>query len=86
MKIAGVVNDYKEALDIEDIVKVFIIEKRILNLPSFEKRKKFENVADPNIMVFPTNDIQNAEAANKKNLNVKNDEDSRPVFNVRGLV
>lgn len=86
MKIAGVVNDYKEALDIEDFVKVFIIEKRILNLPSFEKRKKFENVADPNIMVFPTNDIQNAEAANKKNLNVKNDEDSRPVFNVRGLV
>lgn len=86
MKFAGVVNNYKEALDIEDIVKVFIIEKKILNLPSLDKRKFFKNVANPNIMIFPTNDIHYSETSNKKKLQIKNNKDSRPVFNVRGLI
>ena len=82
----GVVNNYKEALDIEDIVKVFIIEQRILNLLSLEKKKKFGNIVDSNIMVSPTNDIKYAENSNKKILQVKNYEENNPLFNVRGLI
>ena len=85
MKIVGVVNDYKEALDIEGVVKVFIIEQRIFNLLSLEKKKNFEN-ADSNIMIFPTNNIQYEENSNKKISHVNIDEDSVPVFNVRGLI
>ena len=82
----GVVNNYKEALDIEEIVKVFIIEQRILNLLSLEKKKNFENPIDSNIMESPTNDIQLSENTSKKILQVKNDEENNPVFNVRGLI
>ena len=53
MKIVGIVNDYTEALEIEDVVKVFTIEKRIFNLLSLEKEKNFEN-ANSNIMIFST--------------------------------
>ena len=86
MKIVGVVNSYNEASDIEDIVRVFIIEKRILNLSSLEKKKKFENGVDPDIIKFPVNDIKFTETSSKKNLHIKNYEHLRPVFNVRGLV
>lgn len=85
MKIVGGVNDYKEALEIEEVVKVFIVEKRILNLLSIEKKKNFEN-ADSNIMIFPTDNIQYEENSNKKISHVNIDEDSVPVFNVRGLI
>jgi len=86
LKIVGVVNDYKEASDIEDIVRVFIIEKRILSLSSLEKKKNFENIADPDLIKFPVNDIKFTETSNKKNLRIKNYEDPKPVFNVRGLI
>jgi hypothetical protein len=82
----GVVNNYKEALDIEDIVKVFIIEQRILNLLSLEKKKNFENVVDSDVMISSANNIEFAENSNKKILQVKNDEENNPVFNVRGLI
>jgi hypothetical protein len=82
----GVVNNYKEALDIEDIVKVFIIEQRILNLLSLEKKKNFENVVDSDVMISSANDIEFAENSNKKILQVRNDEENNPVFNVRGLI
>ena len=82
----GVVNNLKEALDIEEIVKVFIIEQRILNLISLEKKRNFENVVDSDIMISATNDIQYPENSNKKILQIKNDEENSPVFNVRGLI
>lgn len=82
----GVVNNYKEALDIEDIVKVFIIEQRILNLLSLEKKKNFENVVDSDVMISSANNIEFAENSNKKILQVRNDEENNPVFNVRGLI
>ena len=66
MKIAGVVNNYNEALEIEDIVKNFIIEEKILNLSSLSKTKNFKNVKHPNIKIFPTNDIHYSETYNKK--------------------
>jgi hypothetical protein len=86
LKIAGVVSNYKEALDFEDIVRVFIIEKRILNLPSLENKEKLTDKKDSNIMIFQTNDIELSENSNKKITQSKNDEEIRPVFNVRGLV
>jgi hypothetical protein len=86
LKIAGVVNNYKEALAIEDIVRTFIIEQKILNLSSLEKKKNFKNGTEQNIIIFPTNDNQFSETSNTKNLHIKNDEDSKPVFNVRGLI
>ena len=86
MKIAGVVNDYKEALDIEDIVKAFVIKRRIFYLLSLEKRKDLDNVGDSNIIKSPTNDIEYKEPSDKKNTNTKNGEEISPVFNVRGLI
>ena len=85
MKIVGVVNDYNEALNIEDIAKVFTIEQRIFNLLSIKKEKKFEN-SNSNIMIFSPDDVKYAETSNKKISHVKNNEDSVPVFNVRGLI
>ena len=85
MKIVGIVNDYTEALEIEDVVKVFTIEKRIFNLLSLEKEKNFEN-ANSNMMIFSTDDIKYAENSNKINSHIKIKEDSVPVFNVRGFV
>ena len=85
MKIVGIVNDYTEALEIEDVVKVFTIEKRIFNLLSLEKEKNFEN-ANSNMMIFSTDDIKYAENSNKINSHIKINEDSVPVFNVRGFV
>lgn len=86
MKIAGVVNDYKEALDVEDIVKAFVIKQRIFYLLSLEKKKDSENVEDPNIIKSPANDIEFSEPSNKKNSHTKNEEEISPVFNVRGLI
>jgi hypothetical protein len=85
LKIVGVVSDYYEALDIEDIVKVFTIEKRIFNLLSLEKQKNFENV-NSNIMIVSTDNVKYAETSNKKISHFKNNEDSVPIFNVRGLI
>jgi len=85
LKIAGVVNDYKEALDIEDIVKAFVIKKRIFYLLSLEKEKDFENDEDSNIIKSSTNDIKYTQTSNKKNIQTKNEEEVSQVFNVRGL-
>ena len=85
LKIAGVVNSYNEALVIEDITKTFLIEERILNLPSLRNRKNFKNMTDPNTKISPKKDIQNLEVSNKNNLHIKNNEGFRSVFNVRGL-
>jgi len=86
LKIAGVVNDYKEALDIEDIVKAFIIKQRIFNILSLEKKKNFDSDEDTNIIIKPVNYDQYAESSNKKIILIKNNEENSPVFNVRGLI
>lgn len=85
MKIAGVVNNYNEALEIEDIVKNFIIKERILNLSSLNKGQNFKKVTNPDIEIFQTNEYNYPEAYNKKNLQYKNNESFKPVFNVRGF-
>ncbi len=86
MKIAGVVNDYKEALDIEDIVKAFVIKQRIFYLLSLEKKKDFDNVEDSNNTTSPANDVEYSQTTNKKNVQIKNEDKISPVFNVRGLI
>jgi hypothetical protein len=85
LKIAGVVNNYNEALEIEDIVKVFLIEKRIFKLSSLSKGKNNKNIDSSDINISSSSDIKYSPISNGKVLQNKNDEESRPVFNVRGL-
>jgi hypothetical protein len=66
LKIAGVVNNHQEALDIEDIVKVFLIEKRILNLSSLKTSKVLKNAVNPDIINNPPNGINYSKTSNKK--------------------
>ena len=86
MKIAGVVNNYKEAMDIEDIVKVFFIEKRISKLSSLSKDSNNKNINDSDINITKSKDISFSQNSSNKLTQNKNDEDFRPVFNVRGLI
>ena len=86
MKIAGVVNDYKEALDIEDIVKAFVIKQRIFHLLSLEKKKKIDKVEGSNIVKSNKKEIEFSQTLDKKNIETKNVDEISPVFNVRGLV
>lgn len=85
MKIVGVINDYKEALEIEDIVKVFVIKQRISNLISLERDNNYKS-DNSNFMIFKTNNVNYLNNSNEKNLQIKNNEDNVPVFNVRGLI
>jgi len=86
LKIAGVVNNYKEALEIEDIVRVFTIEKRIFTISSLRKDINYKNKTNPDINVSSSNDITYSNNVTNKDLQNKNNEDFRPVFNVRGLI
>lgn len=85
LKIAGVVNEYKDAVEIEDIVKVFLIKKRINDLLSLEKRKNFEKL-NSNLIVTPIDDIKYLNNYDEKILHNKNNSDSKPIFCVRGFV
>ncbi|UCB58163.1 MAG: hypothetical protein JSV67_06025 [Thermoplasmatales archaeon] len=86
MKIAGVVNNFSEALEIEDIVKVFIIEKKILDIPSLNRTNKYKNVTNHHIRLFNENNGHYSMTSIKKNLHNKNNGYFRQVFNVRGLI
>jgi hypothetical protein len=86
LKIGGAVNDYKAALEIEDAVKVFVIEQRIFNLLSIEKRKKIENDDNSSPLTFLTNKEKINENSDDAILPLKIIECSTPRFNVRGLV
>ena len=84
LKIAGVVNDYKDAVEIEEIVKVFLIKKRINDLLSLEKRKNFEKL-NSNIVNFSLNDIKYLNNSDEKIIHSKINTESQHVFCVRGL-
>jgi hypothetical protein len=86
LKIGGVVTDYKEAKIIEEAVKVFIIEQRILNLLSIEKEKKFVKDDNPEPLIFLTNKEKFKENSDEKVLPTKLIDYQTPRFNVRGLV
>lgn len=81
MKIVGVVSGYKEAEDIEEIVKVFFIEQRVSSLLS---SKVIENV-DSNNIILSSRNVKYFEKSNLKTLNDKVDNDLKPLFNVRGI-
>ena len=85
LKIAGVVSEYKDAVEIEDIVKVFIIKKRINDLLSLEKRKNFEKL-NSNIVEIPIEDIKYLDNSNEKILHSKIYHETQSVFCVRGFV
>ena len=84
LKIVGTVNDFNDANTIEDIVKIFLVENRIYNLLSLEKKKNFKKESQK-ITTFLENDLKFEENSNEKFLQIKNYEDFTPVFNVRGL-
>ncbi len=66
MKIAGVINNHQEALEIEDIVKVFLIERRILNLSSLKTSNALQNTIDSYIINYKPNGINYSKNSNKK--------------------
>jgi len=85
LKIVGVINDYKEALEIEDIVKVFVIKQRISSLISLERDNNYKS-DNSNFMIFKTNNVNYLNNSDEKIIPIKNNEDNVPVFNVRGLI
>jgi uncharacterized protein with WD repeat len=86
MKIGGAVFDYKEAKIIEEAVKAFIIEQRILNLLSIEKEKKIVKDDNSEPMIFLTNKEKFKENSDEKILPTKLIDSQTPRFNVRGLI
>ena len=84
MKIVGVVNDYKEALNIEDIVKVFVIEQRIFNLLSDSKNKNYSDI-NSNTIMLSKDEIENIKTSNEDSINHKDENNYKPLFNVRGF-
>ena len=81
LKIVGVVNGYSEAEDIEEIVKVFVIEQRVLSLLS---NKNNVNI-DSNDIILPNDDIKYFEKSDEKTINDKINKELKPLFNVRGI-
>jgi hypothetical protein len=86
LKIAGVVNDYKAALDIEEIVKAFVIKQRIFHLLSLEKKKGNGIIEKKDIVKSNEKNIEFSQNLDKKNIEIKNEDEISPVFNVRGLI
>ena len=84
MKIVGVVNDYKEAENIEDIVKVFVVEQRISTILSNSKDKNYEDI-ETNSMMIPSNEIKKIKTNNEESYPQKEENNHKPLFNVRGL-
>ena len=84
MKIVGVVSDYKEAEGIEDIVKVFVVERRISTILSDSKNKDLPEIESTSIML-PTENVK--EYGNKPEETYPNKEpnNQKPLFNVRGF-
>jgi len=86
LKIGGAVYDYKEAKIIEEAVKVFIIEQRILNLLSIEKEKKFVKDDNSDPLIYLTNKEKINGNSDVPILPSKIFDYQTPRFNVRGLV
>ena len=84
LKIVGVVNDYKEAESIEDIVKVFVIERRISTLLSQDKNKNYETI-DTNTMILDKEEIRDLRPPDELSDLQKNGNKPKPLFNVRGF-
>ena len=84
LKIAGVVKEYKDAVEIEEIVKVFVVKKRINDLLSLDKRKNFGKLNSDEIAIS-INDIKYLNDSDEKVLHNKICTDSRHVFCVRGF-
>lgn len=84
MKIVGVINEYKEAKDIEDIVRVFTIEKRISDLfqNNINKSLKDDNT---NMIIFSINNMNLKQVLIGKHFYNKNNDNLFHIFNVRGF-
>lgn len=83
MKIAGVVSNYKDAKEIEDIVRTLVIRERISVIIS--NRKKFINNAIDKRKITSKDDNKIIENI-KINISEKEMNNTHlPIFNFRGL-
>ncbi len=80
----GVVNEYKEAKDIEDIVKVFTIERRVSDLFPNEINKDIKS-NNSDLMIFSLRDIKLKQVINNNNFYNKTSNSFLHIFNVRGF-
>jgi hypothetical protein len=65
LKIAELVNEFKGAVEKENIVKVFLIEKRINNLIFLEKRENFKKF-NTELVDFSINNVKYLTSSDKK--------------------
>jgi hypothetical protein len=84
LKIVGVISDYKEAESIEDIVKVFVVEKRISTILSDSRNKDLHDVESKTIML-PTENEKELKTPNGEIPPNKEPTNQKPLFNVRGF-
>ena len=84
MKIVGCVNGQKEAEDIEEIVKVFVIKQRVTNLLSNDIIGK-TNTQNMSLQSNKENNIIKPDVKNDNVDNVKINYIIKPIFNVRGI-
>ena len=80
MKIVGIISNYEEAKEIEDIVKVFLIKERISEIQNNTKNKKIKSIKkipqDNHKLLNKLKDHPAHREVNDMNL---------PLFNFRGL-
>ena len=83
MKIAGVIENYEEAEEIENIVKVFVIKERISNLQSLKENKKLKKRSANKTTSIDDN--KRIKTFNKSTFHNNSNNVDLPLFNFRGL-
>jgi hypothetical protein len=84
LKIVGVISDHKEAENIEDIVKVFVVKKRISDIISDKKGKDIDDI-ETNSMMLTSDNINKLKNPHEDAFPQKEENNHKPLFNVRGL-
>lgn len=84
MKIVGVISDHKEAENIEDIVKVFVVKKRISDILSDKKVKDIDEY-EPNSIMLTSENIKKIKNPHEEENHQKEENNHKPLFNVRGF-
>ena len=84
MKIVGVISDHKEAENIEDIVKVFVVKRRISDILSDTKVKDIDEY-EPNSIMLTSGNIKKIKNPHEEEFPQKEENNHKPLFNVRGF-
>ena len=84
MKIVGVVSDHKEAENIEDIVKVFVVKNRISEILSDRKSKDIDEI-DTKSMILNSDNVDKIKISHEETYPHKEENNNKRLFNVRGF-